>query len=168
MKGDTVDINYKGDSYKFDTSKLTFIATGDYYGDNHNDISFNNLSIEGLDCDFLNNFKCITITNGLKVEDLENILRNSLSSPLHIFKILEKIFRCSIVIDSSLIHLISKKAFKMNMGANGLNIIVERIKDVISSDLLAHKEQIIINEGTLKKISGIGKRAYHGRGNVKS
>jgi len=190
ISGSKFDVNYRNRSYSFDTSKLTFIATGAFtelrerkiqenekkYTSpigfspiNEEDIKHSYIITkddyisEGLERELVGRFSCLTYTNDLSVNDLEKILIESTSSPLNGLKLTGNIMGCNIIVPQDVIHEIAKLAFDTNTGARGLNEIVQSLKDVISNDLFSGKKELTISKEHLDKSQSIRERVYQVR-----
>ena len=190
ISGTNLNVEYNGQTYSFDTSKLTFIAMGAFtdlrerkikenekkykssigFSSNNEDeikrmytITKDDYVAEGLERELVGRFSCLTYTRDLSVNDLERILTKSITSPLNGLKITGNIMGCNIIISPEIIHEIAERAFETNTGARGLIQIVQSLKDVIANDLFSGKEEIIITREHLDKTNNVHEREYQAR-----
>lgn len=190
ISGTKLDVSYKGKTYSFDTSKLTFIAMGaftklrerkieenekkykssiGFSSNNESDIerkytiTKEDYIDEGLERELVGRFSCLTYTNDLSVKDLERILNESITSPLNALKITGNIVGCNLDISPEIVHEIAQRAFDTNTGARGLIQITQLLKDVIANDLISGKEELIITKEHLDKVNSVNEREYQAR-----
>ncbi len=190
ISGSTFDVDYKGTTYSFDTSKLTFIGMGAFTNLRERKISENEKKYkssigfsssnedeikreysitkddyinEGLERELVGRFSCLTYTNDLTVKDMERILTESLTNPLEALRTLGTICDCEVIVSPDLIHEIAKRAFETNTGARGLNEIVQSLKDVVANDLLNSVGKIEITTEHLDKTNSVHVRKYNAR-----
>ena len=190
ISGAQFDVEYKGQTYNFDTSKLTFIGMGaftnlrerkikenekkykssiGFSGISDNDIKRNytitkeDYISEGLERELVGRFSCVTYTNDLTIKDMERILTESITSPLEALRILGRICDCDINISHEIISDIARRAYKTNTGARGLNEIVQSLKDVVSNDIICSNGNIDITQEHLDKTNSIHLRSYNAK-----
>ena len=181
MSGRIYEINLQnGDqtiTIPFDTSKLTFIMSGDFkklskrkaYDDcSTRVIGFN----KDLDIDpdvvsiknyiksemipgFFENIRVIAKTKNYDVEDYKNILLNSEISPLNSFvKTIKDCNYSNVKYDSNLVTKLAKDAYDMGVGARGLQILVSEAQNKVLYDVMTQKysknESIILTDDLLE------------------
>ena len=190
ISGTSLNVEYNGQTYNFDTSKLTFIAMGAFTNLRERKIKENEKKYksgigfsstseedierkytitkddyvsEGLERELVGRFSCLTYTRDLSIEDLERILTESITSPLNGLKITGNIMGCDIVVTPEIIHEIAERAFETNTGARGLIQIVQSLKDVVANDLFSGKKELIITKEHLDKTNNVHEREYQAR-----
>ena len=190
IEGAKYDVEYNGNTYEFDTSKLTIVAMGAFTNlrerkikenekKNKPSLGFSGISDdnyertytiteddyigEGLGRELVGRFSCLAFTEELGVEDLERILKESESSPLKSLIFDGKISGCNVTISDDVIHAIALRAYESNVGARGLNRICKSIRDIISNDLIDGVPEITITMEHLDKINSFRNRIYHER-----
>lgn len=158
LSGSKYTVEYKGKSYDFDTSKITFICLGaftDYREKQKENLDENGnykLNSEdyinaGIMREMVGRFQLLTSTNSLGKDDLKRILTESKISPMaKLINLGKKAYNTNIVFDESIIDDIADIAYKTNTGARALQTIVGDIKTMILADLIAYKNTGKVND----------------------
>lgn len=145
----------------FDTSKLTFVMSGDFsrlknkrlndsgliktagfsateeYDDNKSVKDYIN---SDMIPDFFEKIKVIANTRKYDVEDYENILLHSEISPLaNLVKTIKKFDYEKVEFDSNLVKKLANDAFDMGVGARGLQILVSEAQNKVLYDIITQK-----------------------------
>lgn len=150
--GSKYTVEYKGKSYDFDTSKITFVCLGAFT--NYREKQTENLDKNGnyklnsedyikagIMRELIGRLNLSVSTNSLGKEDLKRILTESSISPLSDLVTLGKTaYKTNIVFDELIIDEIADMAYKTNTGARALKSIVGDIKTLILKDLIANKK----------------------------
>ncbi len=178
LSGTTVEINLNKNTYMFDTSKLTFIFMGAFTNmkeKKNKSIGFNSekSTIEsttdyvkaGMLREFMGRINVIARTKDLKEEDIENILINSKISPLKELILIGKLYDVEITYTEDFIKEVSSKALKENIGARGINRVINNVKNklllpimtgnlrkiILTEDILETDYELEIKKRTLKQ-----------------
>ena len=151
LSGSKYTVEYKGKSYEFDTSKLTFICLGaftDYREQQKNqlgeDTNYKLTSEDyikaGIMREMVGRLQLQTSTNSLDKESLKRILVESKISPVtKLVNLGKKAYNTNIIFDEATIDEIAELAYNTNTGARSLQTIVSSIKTLILGDLIALK-----------------------------
>lgn len=154
--GSKYDVEYKGKTYEFDTSKITFIALGAFtrlreakieeqerkiaegtetertYTITKDDY----INIAGLSRELVGRFKLFTATKAYTVEDYINIQAKSKVSPLKEFvKTLRNLGVENVTFDDNIIQTAAQMAYEKNTGARGLQEIYQELRDLLLEDV---------------------------------
>lgn len=167
INGNKYNIEYEGNTIEFDTSKLTIIATGNFYDikrakkivsiksqfmndkviNINFDQSINDYKITmsdyikfGYDLNLIEKFNLLLSTNTYRVDDYKNILLGSNTSPL---KILIKSFGelgiTDITYDNEFIDIVARMAYDLRIGATGLYYIINDLKLYLLTEFINNK-----------------------------
>ena len=142
----THTVEYKGKTYTFDFSKLTFLCMGAFTDlrkrkiaeskDGTYTITDTDYMNEGLSDELVGRFSVLGATRDFGKEDYIKILTTSKISPLLCLKKAAKeIFHKELIYDDSFVDKLADMASHGNTGARRLNTIVEGMKLVISDQL---------------------------------
>ena len=145
----------------FDTSKLTFIISGNFENLKRKKLNSNGLirtigfevSDEEVDEDSIKSYinsdmiphlfekmKVVTKTKSYDVEDYKNILLNSEISPLNTFiKTIKNFDYKNVQYDRNLINQLATDAYKMGVGATALQMLVSEAQSKVLYDLMTEK-----------------------------
>ncbi len=147
LSGSTFTVNYKGKSYDFDTSRITFICLGaftDYREKQNENLDENGnykLNAEdyinaGIMREIVGRLPLITSTNALDKEALKRILSESSISPTQqLIEFGKSTYNTTIIFDDEVIDEIVDIAYATKTGARSLQSIVASIKTVILKEL---------------------------------
>ena len=150
--GSKFTVEYKGKSYDFDTSKLTFICLGAFTDmrekkEEHLDANGNYEVAEedyinaGIMRELVGRFQLITSTRSLSKEDFIRILKESTISPLNkLVELGKNIYNANVVFDEEIIDQIADMALEKNTGARSLNSVVNSLRNLILEDLDASRK----------------------------
>ena len=177
--GSKFTVEYKGKSYDFDTSKLTFICLGaftdmrerkqEHLDENGNyEVAEEDYIDAGIMRELVGRFQLITSTRSLGKEDFIRILKESSISPLNkLVELGKNIYNANIVFDEDIIEQIADQALEKDTGARSLNSVVNSLRNLILKDLNESRKtpeltEIRITSEMLEKI----KEQYIRKGNV--
>ncbi|MBQ6547051.1 MAG: AAA family ATPase [Bacilli bacterium] len=145
----------------FDTSKLTFVLSGDFSnlkkkgvndrglvktpGFCDSDTSNENITIKecintNMSPDFFKKIKVIANTKKYDIEDYENILLHSEISPLNnLVRTFKRFDYENVKYDSGLVRKLANDAYDMGVGARGLQILVSEVQNKVLYDIMTQK-----------------------------
>lgn len=151
MDGQIYDVNIENGGVitkiPFDTSKLTFIVSGNFSSLKNNNsnvdarkIGFVNDEVDrltikdyikgGMKSKFFEKIKVFVNTNDYDVQGLKNILLNSELSPLkNLVKAINIFGYDKIILDDNFIDSVSNIAYDMGIGARGLQLIISEVQN---------------------------------------
>lgn len=147
MSGAKYTVEYKGKSYDFDTSKITFVCLGaftDYrekQKDNLDEAGNYKMYSEdyinaGIMREMVGRFKLMTSTKKYTKEALKQILTESTASPLRdLMSVGENVYNTTIIFDEIIIDEIIEHAYNMNTGARALQTVVSDIENTLLKTL---------------------------------
>lgn len=181
MDGEIIDVSIQsGDqvmAVPFDTSKLTFIMSGDFkklknrkvnddcstrtIGFNKDMdidpdvVSIKNYIKSGTIPGLFEKIRVIAKTRNYDVEDYKNILLKSEISPLNSFiKTIKDFDYKNVRYDSKLVTKLANDAYDMGVGARGLQILVSEAQNKVLYDVMTQKynknESIILTDDLLE------------------
>lgn len=115
--------------------------------------------------EFMGRINVIARTKDLKEEDIENILINSKISPLKELILIGKLYDVEITYTEDFIKEVSSKALKENIGARGINRVINNVKNklllpimtgnlrkiILTEDILETDYELEIKKRTLKQ-----------------
>ena len=145
--GSKFTVEYKGKSYDFDTSKLTFICLGAFTDmrekkEQNLDENGNYIVAEedyisaGIMRELVGRFQLITSTRSLDKKDFIRILKESSISPLNkLVELGKNIYNANIVFDEDIIEEIADMALEKNTGARSLNSVVNSLRNLMLQEL---------------------------------
>ena len=145
--GSKYTVEYKGKSYDFDTSKITFICLGAFtdmrekkeenLDENGNyEITEDDYISAGLMRELVGRFSLITSTKSLTKEDYKKILKESAISPLlNLVELGKTIYNANIVYDEEIIDMIATQALQKNTGARSIKSVVNGLKNMLLEQL---------------------------------
>ena len=181
MDGETYEVSIQDGNVvatvPFDTSKLTFIITGNFnklktksMGDNGAPtIGFTNGITDEIESNFIKNYinnkstpefmrkiKVVTSTKKYDVNDYKNILLKSKISPLSNFmKTAEKFNYKSISCDTELVNKLANGAYDMGIGARGLQMLMSEVQNKVLYDIMMKEykdDSIVLTDDLLKPV----------------
>ena len=128
LEGQTYNI----DGLLFDTSNLSVILVGEFkklphLQKNYQELISNLTNNYGILPELLAKFSNYVETNPLSLNDLRNILINSKLSPLNSYKEFFNSMGIKYNYQDNFVDYVSRLALNMNLGANGLKIIIDEI-----------------------------------------
>ena len=153
MSGAKYTVEYKGKSYDFDTSKITFVCLGaftDYresQKENLDETGNYKMQAEdyinaGIMREMVGRFKLMASTKKYTKEALKQILTDSSASPI---KDLEstgiETYHTKIIIDDLMIDQIAEYAYNLNTGARALQTVVSDIENTILKELEENRKK---------------------------
>ncbi len=155
MSGSKFPVEYKGKTYDFDTSRVTFVCLGaftDYrekqVGNSKDATDYEMYSDDyvkaGIMREMVGRFKLMRSTKKYTREALKQILTNSANSPLkNLISIGKKSYNTNIVFDDTIIDIIVEYAYNMNTGARSLQNVVGDLEVAILKDLEANRRKSV-------------------------
>ena len=181
MDGETYEVSIQDGNVvatvPFDTSKLTFIITGNFnklknksMGDTGAPtIGFTNGITDEIESNFIKNYinnkstpefmrkiKVVTSTKKYDVNDYKNILLKSKISPLSNFmKTAEKFNYKSISCDTELVNELANGAYNMGIGARGLQMLMSEVQNKVLYDIMMKEykdDSIVLTDDLLKPV----------------
>ena len=165
LSGGKFPVEFNGKTYEFDTSKITFVCLGAFTDMRERKIETEldengKYSVkpedyinEGLLREIVGRFTLITSTRSLNKQDLIKILNESTISPIYqLKKMAKEMYNVDIEYNDEIVDKIAEEAVKDDTGARALQTIVNGIRNVILSELIARKTtKIEINDEILEK-----------------
>ena len=167
LGGATFPIEYEGQTYDFDTSKITFICIGAFTDlrerkieeseDGNYTMKPEDYIKEGMMRELIGRFSLITATRSLTKEDYIQILNESKLSPLASLQELgREVYHKDIVYDQDMVEKIAELALEQDTGARALQTIVDGMQNVILSNLRDPDiTQIALDDEVLEKSRAI-------------
>ena len=156
--GTTLTVEYKGKSYDFDTSKITFICLGAFtdmrerkqqnLDENGNyEITEDDYIDAGLIKELVGRFSLLAFTKSLTKEDYIKILKESSISPLlNLVDLGKNIYNANIVYDEEIIDMIATQAVQKDTGARSLKSVVNGLKNMLLKQLNDSRKKEEITE----------------------
>ena len=153
MSGAKFTVEYKGKSYDFDTSKITFVCLGaftDYRESQKENLDeTGNYQIQaedymkaGIIREMVGRFKVMASTKKYSVEALKRILTDSAASPIRDLKTTGKVtYKTNIIFDELIIDQIAEYAYNLNTGARALQTVISDIENTILKELEANRKK---------------------------
>lgn len=184
MSGCKIKILYQGEEIIFDTSKITFVAIGDfnnlrkrkmvqiekmlahyptsvYYYPPIEILTQEDYIGEDLEDELIRNFTLLTSTKSLDVEDLERILNESDTSPLKELQRFGEYKGVNISYDSEFVHTVATMAYVDGFGVKSLRKIVDDLEDFLLERILSGRHYITLTDTMLEKFSSKNKRMFY-------
>ena len=182
MDGETYEVSIQDGNVvatvPFDTSKLTFIITGNFNKLKNKalisnsataPIGFTNGIREENDNSFIKNYinskstpefmrkiKIVANTKKYDVNDYKNILLKSKISPLSNFmKTAEQFNYKSISYDTELVNKLASDAYDMGIGARGLQMLMSEVQNKVLYDIMMKEykdDSIVLTDDLLKPV----------------
>ena len=170
MSGSKYTVEYKGKSYDFDTSKITFVCLGAFtdYREKQKESLDETGNYKMYSEDYINagimremvgRFKLMTSTKKYTKDALKQILTTSTASPLKdLISTGENVFNTTIIFDEAIIDEIVEHAYNMNTGARSLQTVVADIQNVLLKDLgknvkATEKQTLLITPEIMQKVT---------------
>ena len=153
MSGAKYTVEYKGKSYDFDTSKITFVCLGaftDYrekQKENLDETGNYKMQAEdyiaaGIMREMVGRFKVMASTKKYTKEALKQILTDSTASPIRDLKTTGKdTYNTNVVFDDLILDQIAEYAYNLNTGARALQTVISDIENTILKELEANRKQ---------------------------
>lgn len=166
LEGREVQLDTKGETTTFNTSKLTFILAGAFqditeYDMNYSDEDIKEAISKGYESELLGRIGIYHYMHKYTKEDYIKILNNSKISPLTNFIVSCSIHGKNVITSpySPFIESVAEEAVKLDKGVRGLNSIFSNILNWYLDDLIYGKDNISLMEPyeTIKKKKGRGK-----------
>ena len=172
LSGGKFPVEYNGQTYDFDTSRITFICLGAFQDlrerkikeglDENGQYEMNpdDYIGEGIMRELVGRFSLITATKSLTKQDLMDILMKSEISPLTQLQNLgRQIYQKDILINEDMVEKIAEEALQFDTGARALATIVNGIREQVLDALINGQEtQIVIDEELLQRVRDARKR----------
>lgn len=148
LSGATYTVEYKGKSYDFDTSNLTFVCLGaftdyrekqkDYLDENGNyEMTPEDYIKSGIMRELVGRLQLNASTQSLGKADLRKILVESSISPMKNLQGLAKDqYKTNLIFDEEIIDEIVEIAYETNTGARALSTIVADIRNLVLNKLI--------------------------------
>ena len=166
LEGREVQLDTKGETTTFNTSKLTFILAGAFqditeYDMNYSDEDIKEAISKGYESELLGRIGIYHYMHKYTKEDYIKILNNSKISPLTNFIVSCSIHGKNVITSpySPFIESVAEEAVKLDKGVRGLNSIFSNILNWYLDDLIYGEDDISLMEPyeTIKKKKGRGK-----------
>lgn len=153
MSGSKHTIEYKGKSYDFDTSKITFVCLGAFtdYREQHQENLDETGNYKMYSEDYINagimremvgRFKVMTSTKKYTREALKRILLESTASPIRDLIETGKVtYNTNIIFEEEIVDEIVEYAYAMNTGARSLQTVIGDIENSILDTLEANRRK---------------------------
>ena len=147
MSGSKYTVEYKGKSYDFDTSKITFVCLGaftDYreqQKENLDETGNYKMQAEdyiaaGIMREMVGRFKVMASTKKYTKEALKQILTDSTASPIRdLMTTGTDTYNTNIIFDDLILDQIAEYAYNLNTGARALQTVVSDIENTILREL---------------------------------
>lgn len=147
MSGAKYSVEYKGKSYDFDTSKITFVCLGaftDYrekQKENLDETGNYQMQAEdymeaGIMREMVGRFKVMASTKKYSVAALKSILTDSTASPIRdLITTGNTTYNTNIIFDDLIIDQIAEYAYNLNTGARALQTVISDIENTILKEL---------------------------------
>ena len=147
MSGAKYTVEYKGKSYDFDTSKITFVCLGaftDYreqQKENLDETGNYKMQAEdyiaaGIMREMVGRFKVMASTKKYTKEALKQILTDSTASPIRdLMTTGTDTYNTNIIFDDLILDQIAEYAYNLNTGARALQTVVSDIENTILREL---------------------------------
>ena len=153
MSGSKYTVEYKGKSYDFDTSKITFVCLGaftDYreqQKENLDETGNYKMQAEdyiaaGIMREMVGRFKVMASTKKYTKEALKQILTDSTASPIRdLMTTGTDTYNTNIIFDDLILDQIAEYAYNLNTGARALQTVVSDIENTILKELEANRKK---------------------------
>ena len=153
MSGAKYTVEYKGKSYDFDTSKISFVCLGaftDYREKQKENLDeTGNYQMHAKDYieagimrEMVGRFKVMTSTKKYSIEALKSILTDSTASPIRdLISTGITTYNTNIIFDDLIIDQIAEYAYNLNTGARALQTVISDIENTILKELEANRKQ---------------------------
>lgn len=147
MSGAKYTVEYKGKSYDFDTSKITFVCLGaftDYREKqkvNLDETGNYQMQAEdyieaGIMREMVGRFKVMASTKKYSVDALKSILTDSSASPIKdLITTGITTYKTNIIFDDLILEQIAEYAYNLNTGARALQTVISDIENTILKEL---------------------------------
>ena len=147
MSGAKYTVEYKGKSYDFDTSKITFVCLGaftDYREKqkvNLDETGNYQMQAEdyieaGIMREMVGRFKVMASTKKYSVDALKSILTDSSASPIKdLITTGITTYKTNIIFDDLILDQIAEYAYNLNTGARALQTVISDIENTILKEL---------------------------------